>query len=100
MAKKKSKKKGFLTLAQLPMAVIVFGVAVIVVGVIATVLEKIATTQTSGGAAANATAYGLQGINTLAQFFNPIGVIIAAVIIIGLIMGAFMMTRGRSEGGV
>ena len=96
------RKKGQMTLAQLPTAVIIFAVAVIVTGIMATVLSKIQGTQTENTTAYNITAAGLTATKTFSDFFDPIAVIVAAVVIIGLILGAFALTkaRGRSGGGV
>lgn len=95
-----SKKKGQMTLSQLPAAVIVFAVSVIVTGVMATVLDKIQGTQTTGGVAYNITKNGLTGVTTFSTFFDPIAVILAAVVIIGLILGAFTLSRRGGGGGV
>jgi NADH:ubiquinone oxidoreductase subunit 6 (subunit J) len=97
---KKKHKKGYLSLSMLPTAVIVFAVAVIVTAIMGTVLGQIQTTQTANTVAYNVTNYGLVGLNTLATFFSPIAVIIAAVVIIGLILGAFAVTRHGGGGGV
>ena len=95
------KKKGVLTLTQMPGAIILFAVAVIVTSVMAVVLTNIQSTQTTGSLAYNITGQGLTGLNTFAGFFNPIAVILAAVIIIGLIMSAFIYSRaGGMSGGV
>jgi hypothetical protein len=113
------KKKGQMSLAQLPTAVIVFTVAVIVTAIMATVLANIQTTQctttspyntTSGHCDAttgvhqdtfayNVTEQGLTATSNFATFFSPISTIVAAVVIIGLILGAFVLARGRSGGG-
>jgi len=95
----KSKKKGQMTLAQLPGAVIIFAVAVIVTSIMATVLANIQDTQTVNSTAYNITRTGLGATETFADFFDPIAVIIAAVVIIGLILGAFVLTGGGRRGG-
>lgn len=49
----------------------------------------------------NITGQGLQGAKTFSDFLDPIAVIIAAVIIIGLILGAFVFARrGSGASGV
>jgi hypothetical protein len=93
------KQKGQMSLAQLPTAVIVFTVAVIVTAVMATVLANIQTTQTVNSIAYNVTGQGLLAVNNFATFFSPISTIVAAVVIIGLILGAFVLARGRGHGG-
>lgn len=96
----RGKSKGQMTLSQLPAAVIVFAVAVIVTGIMATVLDKIQGTQTLNSVAYNATRSGLTGVKTFSDFFDPIAVILAAVVIIGLILGAFTLSRRGGGGGV
>ena len=112
----KVKKKGVLTLTQMPGAIILFSVAVIVTSVMAVVLTNMlvvsgysaaaangcnSTVTTSCNMAYNITQQGLTGLNTFAGFFNPIAVILAAVIIIGLIMSAFIYSKaGEASGGV
>ena len=50
----------------------------------------------------NITGQGLSAVETLSDFFDPIAVIIAAVIVIGLILGAFILagTGRRSQPAV
>ena len=109
-----------MTLAQLPTAVIVFTVAVIVTAIMAQVLSNIQQNQCSAAAPWNSTAghcttpatgavndplafnitgSGLTATNNFSSFFSPISTIIAAVVIIGLILGAFVLARGRGQGG-
>lgn len=45
--------------------------------------------------ASNATGYGLTGIVNLASQSGTIGTILGAVIIIGLLMGAFLVGKSR-----
>ncbi len=95
-----SKMKGQMTLSNLPVAVIIFTVAVVVTAVMATVLQKIQATQTSGNFDFNITDAGLSATKTFSDFFDPIAVIVAAVVIIGLILGAFVFARRGSGAGV
>ncbi len=91
--------KGQMTLSNLPVAVIIFTVAVVVTAVMATVLQKIQATQTVGAFDYNITDAGLSATKTFSDFFDPIAVIVAAVVIIGLILGAFVFAqRGRGAG--
>ena len=94
-----TKKKGQMTLGNLPVAVIIFTVAVVVTSVMATVLGKIQGTQTTGALDYNITGAGLTATKTFSDFFDPIAVIVAAVVIIGLILGAFVFARRGSGGG-
>ena len=72
---------------------IAFVVFVIVVSIGGSVLSSVQTSQTTNGFAYNATANGLTGITNLAAQSGTIGTILGAVIIIGLLLGAFVMGR-------
>ena len=74
---------------------IAFVVFVVTVSIGGSVLAGVQTGQTTGGVAYNATGYGLTGITNLANQAGTIGTILGAVIIIGLLMGAFMV--GKKE---
>lgn len=68
-------------------------VFVIVVSIGGSVLASIQASQTPASVAANATGFGLTGITNLAAQSGTIGTILGAVIIIGLLLGAFVMGR-------
>ena len=72
---------------------IAFVVFVIVVSIGGSVLSSVQTSQTTNGVAHNATGSGLTGITNLAAQSGTIGTILGAVIIIGLLLGAFVMGR-------
>jgi hypothetical protein len=72
---------------------IAFVVFVIVVAIGGSVLSSVQASQTTDGVAYNATKSGLTGITNLAAQSGTIGTILGAVIIIGLLLGAFVMGR-------
>ena len=86
---------------------VAFVVFVIVVAIGGQVLYSVQTTQVTQTAvclanqgwancstvASNATNYGLTGVTNLANQSGTIGTILGAVIIIGLLLGAFVMGR-------
>jgi hypothetical protein len=74
---------------------IAFVVFVVAVSIGGSVLSGVQSGQTANGVAYNATGYGLTGITNLATQSGTIGTILGAVIIIGLLMGAFMV--GKKE---
>ena len=76
--------------AYLAVAFVVFVVTVSIGG---SVLASVQTSQTSLSTAYNATGSGLTGIANLATQSGTIGTILGAVIIIGLLMGAFVMRK-------
>jgi predicted acyltransferase len=72
---------------------IAFVVFVVSVSIGGAVLASVQTGQTANSVAYNATGSGLTGIANLATQSGTIGTILGAVIIIGLLMGAFMMGK-------
>lgn len=79
--------------AYLAIAFVVFVVAVSIGG---SVLAGVQNGQTVNSVAYNATGSGLTGIANLATQSGTIGTILGAVIIIGLLMGAFMVGKGNA----
>ncbi len=69
---------------------IAFVVFVVVTSIGGSVLAGVQSQQTVNSVSYNATGFGLTGILNLAQNSSTIGVVIGAVILIGLLMGAFM----------
>ena len=80
----------FLGYAYMALGFVVFVVAI---GIGASVLSGIQTGQTTNSVAYNATGFGLTGITNLANQSGNIGLILGAVIIIGLLLSAFMVSR-------
>jgi len=80
----------FLGYAYMALGFVVFVVAI---GIGASVLSGIQTGQTTNSVAYNATGFGLTGITNLANQSGNIGLILGAVIIIGLLLSAFMVTK-------
>jgi len=74
---------------------IAFVVFVVAVSIGGSVLAGVQAGQTANSVAWNATGFGLTGISNLATQSGTIGTILGAVIIIGLLMGAFLV--GKKE---
>ena len=77
----------FMDASYLAVAFVVFIVTVSIGG---SILAGVQSSQTANSTAYNATGSGLTGISNLAAQSPVIGTILAAVVIIGLLMGAFM----------
>jgi len=80
----------FLGYAYMALGFVVFVVAI---GIGASVLSGIQAGQVPDSVAANATGFGLTGITNLANQSGNIGLILGAVIIIGLLLSAFMVGK-------
>ena len=78
-------------------AAVAFVLFVIILGIGASILTGIQAAQTAGSVAYNATGFGLTGISNIAQQSGTIGIVLAAAILIGIVVGAFYM-GGRKEG--
>lgn len=72
---------------------IAFVVFVVTLGVGASVLAGVQAGQTAGTYAYNASGFGLTGINNIANQSGVIGTILAATIMLGLLMTAFVLKR-------
>ena len=86
------KKAQAFTIADLGTIAIALVVAAVILGMGATILEKIKGTQTDGSAQ-NASQFGLDGLNTMAEFIPTIAIVAVAAIVIGIILIFF--GRGR-----
>jgi hypothetical protein len=85
--------KGFVSISEASILAIAFVVFIVVLAVGGQILAGIQTTQTAGTTAYSATGYGLSGILNVSQQTPTIGVVIGAVIILGLLLGAFMIKK-------
>lgn len=70
-----------------------FIVMVITVAIGGSVLTGVQSSQTANSAAFNATRDGLSGTTNFSSQMPVVGTILAAVVIIGLLLGAFVMRR-------
>ena len=86
-------KKGQVSLGQLVPIVVTLAVAVLVTSLIAGVIGDIRADQTANDADYNVSTQGLSGLTNLASQFPNIGTVIAIVIIVGLLVGAFAAFR-------
>jgi hypothetical protein len=82
-------KKG-MQLSQVPGVVIMLVVIAIILSIGPTILTQIQGTQTSGGFAYNATQGGLQAIDAVSKYQPTWGIVIAAAVVIGIVVGALM----------
>ena len=89
---KKMSKKG-VSLADLPTVAISLVVAVIVIALGLSILSDTKDELPANSEEANATADGIEGIAKLSAKLPLIGTVVAAVLVIGLIVGAFAMRR-------
>ncbi len=92
MKRNMSKKAQAFTIADLGTIAIALVVAAVILGMGATILEKIKGTQ-SDESAQNASQFGLDGLNTMAEFIPTIAIVAVAAIVIGIILVFF--GRGR-----
>lgn len=87
--------RGQIGLNNLVPVVVTFAVAILATGLIAGVVNDVKTSQVTDSAASNITNAGLNGMLNLSGQFANIGTIIAIVVIIGLLVGAFAVFRAR-----
>jgi hypothetical protein len=86
--KRNLNKKGY-QFTQLPMLAIVFGIAIVATVVIASITQNLRDNQTSNTYARNISNYGLQGLNELGSWYDMLGMIIAASVIITTLFVVF-----------
>ena len=72
---------------------VAFVVYVVVTSIGGSILSGVQSSQTANSVAYNATNYGLTGISNLSQQSSTIGTVLGAVVLLGLIMGAFMIKK-------
>ena len=84
-------------LGDLVPVVIAFGLVAIIGGVVLLILQNFATNSsvTAGSAAYNGIIYGVSGINQIMQFLPLIGLVVVAAVIIGVVVGAFVLGGQR-----
>ena len=88
-----SKKKGQVGLNNLPSIFIILLVIVVVAGLVLQFLSDQKADFTAGSAAANATTKMEEGVTKVTNKFPTIGLVIAAVVVIGLVYAGFKMQR-------
>lgn len=86
----KNTKGQALGLGNLLPTVVVFAVVILATSLITGVVQDVRNGQTVNTAAANVSDRGLTGLLNLSGQFGNIGTIIAIVVIIGLLVGAFV----------
>lgn len=66
---------------------IMLGLAAIVSSITADIVSDVQADQTANSYAANISGYGLQGIDEQASWYDTIGLVIAAAIVIAILIG-------------
>lgn len=89
------KKKGQASIGDLPNLALGLGIAAIVIGVVMLILSNVGGNFTANSAEANATSDAVSGLSEVSTQFPTIGVIVGAVVIIGLVIGGFAFARRR-----
>ena len=82
-----------ISLNQMATMAISFVVLAIIIGIGGTVLDEVQDTQTAESVAYNATASGLEGIETFGDWLPTIAVILASALVIGIIATYFYMRQ-------
>ena len=86
LRKHRINKKGALTLADTPDAVVIFGTIVITLAVIALVVAGVQDQTVVDTAEYNVTVSGLTGLQNMGNFLPVIGLVVIAAVIIGLLV--------------
>jgi len=74
--------------------VVIFAVVILATSLIAGIVQDVRDGQTTDTASRNISNRGLTGMLNLSGQFGNIGTVIAIVVIIGLLVGAFLVFRG------
>lgn len=85
-------KKG--QVAGLAGAFVAIGVALLVGAFVALILSDVGDTMTADSAEANITDTGIDTVSDMTELVQPLGVVLVAVVIIGVLYGAFRLGGG------
>ncbi len=85
--------RGAINLGSLPNVVMLFAVAVLITSAAALALNSFKGSLESGSIAYNITEKGEQGLLNLSGQYGTIGTIIGVAVLIGIVVGAFMLVR-------
>ena len=85
-------KKGYQVNDIAPIA-IALGLAIVVTVIIAKVVSDVEADQTAGSYGENISLNGLAGLDELGSWFDTIGLVVAAAVIIGILVYAFSFRR-------
>jgi uncharacterized membrane protein YkvI len=88
-----SHSKGFA--GNLSGAVLGIGVAVMIAAFVALILGNVNSTFTADSYEDNISTTGLATLDDMSDLFQPLGLVVIAVVIIGVLMGAFKGIGGR-----
>ena len=91
---------GGYNLGDLVPIVITFALIAIIGAVSLLILQNFSTNSsvTSGSAAYNGIYYGISGINQIMTFLPLIALVVVAAVIIGVVVGAFVLGGHKSDG--
>ncbi len=90
-----SKKGQQVNLGNLVTVIVLFAVAVLALSLITGVIQDVRDDQAANSSARNVSDNGLGGMQNLSGQFGNMGTIIAVVVIIGLLLGAFLRRPGQ-----
>lgn len=80
--------KGFISLSEGIQYVMLFGVFIITIAIVGSIVAGVQGTQTAGTTAFSATSAGLAGLLNLSNLSPVIGLVLGAVIVLGLLIGS------------
>jgi hypothetical protein len=83
-----------MNLNDMPGVVITFVVIAVILGIGATILTSVQSGQTAGSIAYNASASGLEGLDTMAGWQPTLAIVVIAAVVIGVI-GFFYLANRR-----
>jgi len=87
-----SSKKGYQVGDIAPIA-IALGLAIVTTVIMANVVTDVQADQTSGTYGYNISSNGLSGLDELGSWFDTIGLVVAAAVIIGILVYAFAFRK-------
>lgn len=91
----KGNSKGFISMAEGIQYVMLFGVFIITIAIVGSIVAGVQNTQTVGTTAYSATSAGLAGLLNLSNLSPVIGLVLGAVIVLGLLIGSLYMSNKR-----
>ena len=86
-------KKGAYTVGEIAPMAIMLGLAIVTTVIMADVVSDVNEDQTANSYGDNISTNGLKGLDELGSWFDTIGLVIAAAIIIGILVYAFAFKK-------
>jgi uncharacterized integral membrane protein len=78
-------------------AFVSIGVALLVAAFVVLILSNVGDSLGAGTAAANVTNVGVSTINSMVNLTNPLGIVLIAAVIIGVLVSAFVFGGGQQN---